>query len=216
MSATGRFDSQRFVYGRWEGNPLLHSDLAPEEAGTELARRFFRWTGPASLAHFQWFSGFGVRAAKVAVDPLGLVPIQPESDLLLSPEELESLYSFQPSDAPAYALVGSLDPLLLNRRDLRSLVDEEDFGDLNAGDGLQDLPSNAIFDRGRLVGLWEFDPEAKEIVWATFKPADEALRSEIARTEAFVRDDLGDARSHSMDTPAGRRPRIEALRAKMG
>ena len=33
------------------------------------------------------------------------------------------------------------------------------------------------------------------------------------RNEAFVREDLGDARSFSLDTPASRAPRIQALRA---
>ena len=34
------------------------------ESFTELARRYFRWIGPATLAEFQWFAGLGVKAAK--------------------------------------------------------------------------------------------------------------------------------------------------------
>jgi hypothetical protein len=78
--------------------------------------------------------------------------------------------------------------------------------------GLNDLPSHAILDRGRIVGLWEYDPEAGGIVWASFGIDDAALREAVARTEAFVRDDLGDARSFSLDSPASRAPRIAALR----
>ena len=33
----------------------------------------------------------------------------------------------------------------------------------------------------------------------------------VERTERFVRDDLGDARSFSLDSPKSRAPRIEAL-----
>lgn len=39
-----------------------------------------------------------------------------------------------------------------------------------------------------------------------------ALRRAVARTEVFVRDELGDARSMSLDSPKSRQGRIEALR----
>ncbi|MFI6849022.1 hypothetical protein OG535_21450 [Kitasatospora sp. NBC_00085] len=35
----------------------------------------------------------------------------------------------------------------------------------------------------------------------------------VARTEAFVRDQLGDARGFSLDSPTSRAPKIAALRA---
>ena len=64
-----------------------------------------------------------------------------------------------------------------------------------------------------LIGLWLYDPDAADIAWTTFAPPDDAVRAEVARTAAFIRDDLGDARSFSLDSPASRRARIEALRA---
>ena len=80
--------------------------------------------------------------------------------------------------------------------------------------GLADLPSHAILDRGRLVGLWEFDPEAQKIVWWAFgaNPKDKALVAAVERMETFVAGHLGDARSFSLDSPKSRAPRIEALR----
>ena len=45
----------------------------------------------------------------------------------------------------------------------------------------------------------------------TFDPPTAALRDAIVRTEAFVRDDLGDARSFSLDSPESRGPRIAAI-----
>jgi hypothetical protein len=38
------------------------------------------------------------------------------------------------------------------------------------------------------------------------------LQQKIDEMEAFVRDQLGDARSFSLDSPKSRKPRIEALR----
>lgn len=77
---------------------------------------------------------------------------------------------------------------------------------------LSDLSSNAILDRGTVIGLWEFDPESSGLVWFTFTKADQALRQCIAKTEAYVRDQLGDARSFSLDSAKSRLPRIEAIR----
>jgi hypothetical protein len=44
-------------------------------------------------------------------------------------------------------------------------------------------------------------------------PPDKALRETIERTRAYIRDDLGDARSFSLDSPKSRAPRIAALRS---
>lgn len=55
--------------------------------------------------------------------------------------------------------------------------------------------------------------DAQHIVSALFgAPRDKALDRAIAETESLVRDDLGDARAFSLDSPESRAPRIEALR----
>lgn len=81
-----------------------------------------------------------------------------------------------------------------------------------AAGGLTDLPNHAILDRGRLIGLWEYDAESGSIVWGTFGIRDKALESAVGQTEKYVREQLGDARSFSLDSPKSRAPRIEALR----
>jgi hypothetical protein len=45
---------------------------------------------------------------------------------------------------------------------------------------------------------------------------DDALRAAVARVEEFARDQLGDVRSFSLDSPASRGPRVAALRAAAG
>ena len=76
VPTNGRFDQQRYQYALWRPNPLRGFKLSPEEVHTELARRYFRWIGPASAADFQAFSGLGVKAAKAALDSLKLEPIE--------------------------------------------------------------------------------------------------------------------------------------------
>jgi len=220
VPVNGRLDQQRYAYVRWTPNPRTASPLSAGDAYIELARRFFTWVGPATMGEWQGFSGLGVKAARDAVTPLALVPATPESDRLLLPEDAAPFRKHKAPGKAQYALVSSLDAISATRRELATLVDDADRSRPVVSDKtsaplgtLVDLPSHAILDRGRLVGLWEYDPEAQQIVWATFdlKP-DRALREAVDRTEAWVRDELGDARSFSLDSPKSRAPRLEAIR----
>jgi hypothetical protein len=216
----GRLDQQRFKYVRWSPSPLAKTTLSAADAVTELARRFFTWVGPATMKEFQWFSGHGVKATKDAVEPLGLVPVEEGGDRLILPADADAFAKFSAPKEPQYALVSSLDSIAAARRDVSRLVEEGDRDTVSTwtlgerpGGALTDLTAHAIFDRGRLIGYWEYDPDHEQIVWATFaRRPDKALKSAIAETEAYVRDQLGDARSFSLDSPKSRKPKLEALR----
>jgi hypothetical protein len=206
----GRLDRQRYKYTLWNPNPLAKWKFGAEESLTELARRYFQWTGAASLAEFQWFSSLSGKAAKAAIEPLH--PEAIETGLML-PEDRETFEQYQPPRKPVYTLVSSLDAINLLRRDLPGLLAPEDADRVRGPKGrVVDLPNHAIIDRGRLVGLWEFDTLTGTIAWTSFVKPDDELRDAVRATEAFVRDDLGDARSFSLDSPQSRAPKIEALR----
>ncbi|MEP6619371.1 MAG: crosslink repair DNA glycosylase YcaQ family protein [bacterium] len=216
----GRLDQQRYRYVRWSSNPLASRSLTRADAYAELARLFFRWVGPATMAEFQWFSGLGVKAAKDAVATLSLAPVV-EGERLLLPEDVAAFASFQAPDTPSYALVSSLDAISAARREVMSLVDESDRATIakitlgtGSGGNVADLAAHAILDRGRLIGYWEYDSGAREIVWILFGKGkkDKGLLRAVDETESFVRDQLGDARSFSLDSPKSRQPKIEALR----
>lgn len=215
----GRLDMQRYRYVRWTPNPLGSSPLTLDAAYTQLAHRYFSWIGPALLSEFQWFSGLSQKAAKAAIEPLGLIkPIEGDERLLL-PEEREEFLRFQLPTEPHYVLVSSLDGINQHRRDMKSLLDEADWNrdavskDQSRSVGsLIDLPNHAILDRGRIVGLWEFAPDEGVIVWRSFVSPSEALREAVDKTERYIRDEVGDARSFSLDSPKSRAPVIEALR----
>ena len=220
IPVNGRLDQQRYKYARWSPNPRTRFAVGKDEIATELARRYFRWIGPASIAEFQWFSALGVKAAKEAVGPLQLVPFPGDDDRFLFPDDLDAYRAFQPPKKPRITMVSSLDGLSLLRRDLRGLLAPDDekhkvFADktLEPIGGLADLPSHGIFDRGRLIGLWEYDVPEESLAWMTFerKPGPEVLEA-IRVTETFVKAELGDARSFSLDSPKSRTPRVEAIR----
>jgi hypothetical protein len=176
----GRLDQQRYRYVRWTPSPLAEMQLTTDDAYTELARRYFRWIGPAKTAHFQWFSGLGVRAAKAALEQLGLEEL--DDGWLIAEEDRDAFERFAPPAEPYYTLVMGLDNIILHRRDVASLVEagEEMVATANraagAALGSPDLENQAILDRGRLVGLWDYDPEAQSIVWVSFEAPSEGLK----------------------------------------
>jgi hypothetical protein len=216
----GRLDQQRYQYKLWRPNPLEKFKLSADEAYTELARKFFKWIAPATLVEFQSFSALGVKAAKAAIAPLPLMPLEAGSERLIGHEDFDAFKKFKPPSKPRYSLVSSLDAIHAHRRDVKGLLDRKDLDRQVSGEkimvaagGLSDLPNHAILDRGRLIGLWEYDQDTQKIVWSTFDVKDKALDAAVERTEGFIRDQLGDARSFSLDSPKSRAPRIAALRA---
>jgi len=198
IPVNGRLDQQRYKYTAWK--------CSPGGNFTDLARRFFSWIGPAPVSAFQTFAGLGVKATKAAVEPLQLVAAG--DDLCLLPEDHETFLKFQTPKHPQYSLVSSLDGIGLLRGALKDLLTPEDRDKDLKGQ----FPAHAILDRGRLIGRWEFDTATGTIAWASFVPRDKALEKAVHEMEAFVREDLGDARSFGLDSPKSRVPRIEALR----
>jgi hypothetical protein len=66
------------------------------------------------------------------------------------------------------------------------------------------ISARTLFDGDRLVGFWEYDPSAEAVVFNTFDPlppkrkrAAQELAESVA---AFLKDDVGHARSFSLDT----------------
>jgi hypothetical protein len=218
VPVNGRLDQQRYGYVRWTPSPRGGlSDM--DTAQTELARRYFSWAAPASLKHFRWFSGFTVAMAKKAITPLNLVPLE-DTDLLMPKDLADEFAVFTVPGEPSYSLLAGIDGIHLLHREMSRLLDETDAGRPvpggRAGEKLgeqADPPSHLIVDRGRFAGLWEFDTETNEIVYQAFGEENAALREAVAETGEFVRDQLGDARSFSLDSPKSRASRVADLRA---
>jgi hypothetical protein len=217
----GRFDQQRYHYALWRPDPLRGFKLSPEEISTELARKYFAWIGPASVAGFQKFAGLGVKAAKAALEPLKLesFEIAPDDQRFFLPGDRARFDAFKPPKEPRYSLLGSIDSLFELPARFQETMDAADIErvvPVTSGTkplrSLSDLPSHPIVDRGRLVGLWEYDTETESVAWMSFVKKDKALQEAVTRTESFVRSQLGDARSFSLDNPKSRIPRIAALR----
>ena len=212
-------EAQSYQYELFKDGPDVGESYSKDQAYADLADRFWRWNGMASLAHFQWFSGLGVGASKEATSHLNLVPVD-GTELLIHEDDVDEYRQFEVPRQPIYRMITNLDALFLHRREVQLFVDSADRerqvpAEKGTGSLLkaQDLHNHAIIDRGRIIGLWEYEVSSASLAYALFVPLNDALEAEIRRTETFIRDQLGDCRCFSLDSPKSRQPAIDALRA---
>ncbi len=126
VPTNGRIDQQRYRYAAWSPSPLAKTKLTDDALAIELARRFFRWTGPATVPQLAWWAGLGVKAARAAVAELALVPLEDGSDRLLFADDREALLATTPPREPQIAFVSALDNLVHLRREILPHLGAED------------------------------------------------------------------------------------------
>jgi hypothetical protein len=210
---SGRFDRQTFRYRKWESPPLVPPS---EDADRMLATKYWSWLGSATLDEFRWFSGFTLKRAQTCVRDLGLHPHPSYPEILLAPGvDPDSRVVLAQSEP---ALLSSIDPYFNLRRNVSNLFSAESRSKLERCDiaiggsnGLVDLPFHAILHSGRIVGFWEFNSETMEIETALLESVDD-IRDTVSRYTCFIREQLGDFRSYSRDTPKSRAESIRQLR----
>jgi hypothetical protein len=218
VPVNGRLDQQRYTYTPWG---LPHSTLGPEDARAELIRRYLGWTGGATLGQSQWFTGFTVAQSKAALAAAAAVevPVASGGPLWMLPDDVGILAQFTAPEKEQIQLLAGTDSLVLQRRNSVDLFAEADKGRkvLNSTLALQaDLPDHPILDRGRIIGLWQYDPGKARIAHWLFDGPTPAVTRRIAEVEAWIQEDLGDFRSYSLDSPASRQERLDALDAAGG
>jgi hypothetical protein len=155
-------------------------------AAAELAGRYFRSRGPASLRDFVWWSGLTVAEARA-----GLEAVQGE----LAREEIDGTEYFHDPDlraAPAATveLVPPFDEYLIAYRDRGDILDPRHVGRLNAGGG---MIGSAIVAGGRVIGTWRrtLGRGGVAIALRTFAPVSAGTRAAIAAAARRYADFLG-------------------------
>lgn len=210
VPVNGRLDQQRYAYTAWN----LHANTeTPEKVRARLMLNYLRWTGGATLKQTQWFTAFTVAQTKVALAAAGAIE---HDDLWMLPEDAAARENFKAPKEEQIQLLAGTDSLFLLRRNVADGLDEKDQASplLNPGNGLQpDLPDHPIVDRGRIVGLWQYDSVNERIAHHLFDGPTPAIQKRIKEVEDFIKEDLGDFRSFSLDSPASRQKRIDALDA---
>jgi hypothetical protein len=130
--------------------PRAGTALTRDEALAELARRYFRSRGPASVADFAWWSGLAPVDARA-----GLAAVAPE----LTSETIARVTYWRGRRAPRVSaaaladayLLPAFDEYLIAYRDRTAVLSAGDARRINAGGGLL---APTIVVGGRVVGTW--------------------------------------------------------------
>ncbi|WP_411734680.1 DNA glycosylase AlkZ-like family protein [Paeniglutamicibacter sp.] len=219
VPVNGRLDQQRYSYVVWE---LPASGESDEAVRTRMLERFLGWTGGATLGQIRWFTAFTVAQAKKALAATGAVEVPTAAGdvLWMLPEDVDELAGFEVPDTEDIQLLSGSDSLVLLRRNAADLFDDTGTRAVQGMSGsalAADLSDHPIVDRGRIIGLWQYDPDSARIAWWTFEPESAGVLSRIGQIEEWITADLGDFRSFSLDSPKSRAKniaRLDALRKK--
>ncbi|HEY9358374.1 MAG TPA: crosslink repair DNA glycosylase YcaQ family protein [Arthrobacter sp.] len=215
VPVNGRLDQQRYAYTLWGLPPTTMEDDA---ARSLLLERYLGWTGGATVKQSQWFTGFTLAHTKAGLSAVGAVEVPAANGevLWMLPDDVERLAAFEAPAEEQIQLLAGTDSLVLLRRNSADMFAEQDRDKKVLGSALAlqaDLPDHPILDRGRIIGLWQYDPAKARIAYWLFDGPTPAASGRIAEVEAWIRDELGDFRSFSLDSPASRQDRIDALDA---
>ncbi len=226
--ADGHLRNERYVWRR--RSPDLSAAVAstdPLTAHRMLAQHYFAVAAPARVRDFADWAGLGLKDAQAAVVHLDLLAatVAGCKEPYLLPAVLADRLR-EAVEVRSPRLLSLVDPLLDYRGNaLPALFDPDYHGiELPAPGGksapiaqLTSLWQRCIFDGGAMCGIWEFDPDARAVVVAPFRPLAVArqrlLRIEIERTTVLLRDRLGDARAYSLDSDKSLRERTAWVRA---
>lgn len=138
------------------------AELSEDDAYVELARRYFRGHGPATVADFARWVGAPVGKCRKAVDALGaeLSQLDVEGGAFLVSTDLLSDQAVDAPPAPVQLLPG-FDEFVLGYKD-RSLVLDPRYANAIVPGGNGVFRSTVVSD-GRIVGVWSRTVKARQV-----------------------------------------------------
>jgi hypothetical protein len=226
----GLLDTERYLWRLPAKSPFTGAKVPtePVERHARIAATFFRQAGPATLENFTSWAALSQREARAAMEKLPLVPMAVEGfadEAWMMEEELAVLREKAPATS-SLSMLAFEDPYLAFHGGPAPLTDPAHhareipvWGNTRGGTlgDARYMHMRSLFDGDKLVGLWEYDPDAGAVVFGTFdklapkrRKAVEALAGEVA---SFLRDDVGHARSFSLDTEDTVRERTALVKA---
>ena len=224
-----RLDTEKYEWRRAKPAKRASAGRDFAERVQLVARRFFEWFGPATLKELTAWSGLTARDAKAAVAALPLVPVAIEGhadDAWALEADRDALVDASPT--ASFDFLAFEDNLLIIHGGPGAHADAAYHDRPLASWGMQKpttlgaakhIAWRTILFKGEIIGYWEYDLDKGELVHALFdgppKGQKRALAQRSEELAAFLRDDLGHARSFSLDTDEAIRARVAGLRAML-
>lgn len=225
----GRLDTERYLWRTAEKNPFDGARLSDDamDLWARLAEIYFRAAGLGTIKDFGAWAGISQRDARTASERVGLVPAEVEG-----------------AEEPHFALKGTLDDLLGAKHTADAvafLPFEDNLVALRPGPAALVEPAHhkirvpvwgsskdttlgearhmsfrSVVAEGQVSGFWEYDPDSKKVVWASFARLKPATRKRVDESAAelsrFLAEEIGHARSFSIETDDDLRKRAAMVR----
>jgi hypothetical protein len=226
----GRLDSEKYDWRLPAKNPFTGAKVPsdPVDRNAAIARRFFQSAGPATLRELSSWTALAQRDAQLAMARLPLAPVTVEGyaeEAFVLEQDLPALRAPAPA-AKSLSFLPFEDNFIVLHGGPRLFVDPRHHGrtipvwGTTRGTTLGDathMSMRTLVDGDRVAGLWEYDPDAKQIVFGTFDPLPPARRKAVEAQAAelgrFLREEIGHARSFVLDTENALRERARLVKA---
>lgn len=180
----GRFAAREYWLPELEWQPP-----PGEVANVELARRYLRAYGPATLQDFaywrgapvanarRWVTALGDAVAEVFVEGRALLALRADLEELAAPPP--------PREAWPLRLLYRFDPLLLGIKDKAWIVDTADYARVWRPAGHIEA---VLLDHGRIAGVWRYDRAGNNLTLTLqpFAPLPAHLRTAVEQQAAAV------------------------------
>ena len=191
-----------------------------------MLRLFLAQAGPATLDEFVAWSTAGKRDAKAALERVAPVAVRVEGwgEGWALPEHAAALADVRPADPDVVALISGYDPYVQLRASMAPLADAahhnrpmpEWSGRAHRLADANSAETRLVVIGGAIAGVWDWDVDAREVVWATWAPGPRETIAREAERVAALFGELGHGRIFSLDTDAGARKRGAWVRGQQG
>ncbi len=224
----GRLDTERYEWRRSAKNLFADAKVPTDrlERYAELARDFFQHAGPATLDDFAAWTSLSQKDAREAALRAGLAPVAVEgyseeafvleADLpsLREPASTEAKFAMLPFEDNYVVLHGGPAHITDPKHHERGMPVWGRTRGKTLGD-IKHTSMRSLLRGDKLVGMWEYDPDAQRVVFGTFEVLSAKERSAAAELAEdvgrFLREELGHAKSFTLDTEDALRRRAAVV-----
>jgi hypothetical protein len=225
----GRLDTERYLWRKVTRQAKPKGGRAHGGALRYVLERFLAFAGPATAKEASAWIGVSQRDITAALEKIKVVEIEVEGRgcSWLLERDVDALEKTRRA-AASIALLPFEDNIITWHGGPGVHTDPEHRARPVAAWGsskpttlgdARHVHQRPFFCADRLAGFWEYDASRSEVVAADFAPlpaaAKKALQARCASTAAFIRDELGHARSFSLDSDDAVLARAKAVRAML-
>ncbi len=223
----GRLDTERYLWRAVEGTAPAELAAEPADVHRHMAEIYLNTAGFGDRKGFAAWSGLGQKDAAQALEGIDTFSLSVEgidSPQIALSEHRDVLET--PPSAEAVAFLPFEDNLIAMRQGPAFFVDPEHLNlpvpvwGRGKGNTLGDVRHGSlrpIIAENRLVGFWELDPDADQIVTGVFakvsNSSKERIEQEAGELGRFLVEELGHGKSFSIDSEKHQRKRCEHIRS---